>query len=164
MVNTMGTRETSQALTILGIVCNGFSLFFSILYAIYFFPIFIIMLIWFFFGIVLPIVGYNEIPRGSRGSAGAMLIISGIVSLLFIFFIAGILLIVAGAMVATWHPYPSAQRRYDLHWAPYPSSNQGNAYLVPASRATTKKCVNCGVELERIDQYCHACGTNVGWY
>ena len=76
----------------------------------------------------------------------------------------GPLLIIAGAMVATWDPYPSVRRRYDLHWAPYPSSNQGSAYLVPTPRATTKKCVNCGVELERIDQFCHACGTNVGWY
>ena len=160
----MGTRDTAQALTILGLICNAFFLFFSFLYAIWFFPMIFLTLIWFFFGIVLPIAGYNEIPRGNRGSAGAMLIIAGIVSLLFIFFIAGVLLIVAGAMVASWNPYPTTHRRYDLHWAPYSSSNQGSAYLVPTSRATSKKCVNCGVELERIDQYCHACGTNVGWY
>ncbi|MHA2428157.1 MAG: hypothetical protein ACXADB_09055 [Candidatus Hermodarchaeia archaeon] len=24
--------------------------------------------------------------------------------------------------------------------------------------------MNCGVELRRIDQFCHECGTNVSWY
>ncbi len=160
----MGTRDTAQALTIIGLVCNGFFLFFEFLMILFYFPVLFFSLIWFIFGIVLPIVAYNDIPKGNRGSAGALLIISGIVSLLFIFFIGGILLIIAGALVASWNPYPTTRHGYDLRWVPSPSSSQGSAYLVSTSRAATKKCVSCGVELERIDQYCHACGTHTGWY
>jgi len=160
----MGTQDTAQALTILGLVCNGFILLFEFLTAFYYIPFMFFIIIWFIVGFVLPIVAYNEIPKGSRGSAGTLLIISGIISLLFIFFISGILLIVAGALVASWNPYQVPRQRYDLQWVPAPSSYQGSAYLVQSRAGMTKKCVNCGVELDCVDQYCHVCGTYVGWY
>jgi hypothetical protein len=164
MVKKMGTYDSAQVLTILGLVCNGFILFFEFMLALVFFPYLFLTMIWFIVGIVLPIIAYNDIPKGNRGPAGALLIISGIISLIFIFLIGGILLIVAGALVASSGPAPSAPRHYDLRWIRSPSSSQGTAYLVPLRGAGTKKCVNCGADLDRIDQYCHVCGTNVGWY
>ncbi|MFX1564941.1 MAG: hypothetical protein ACFFCH_03005 [Promethearchaeota archaeon] len=160
----MGTHDSAQALTILGIVCNGFILFFEFLLAFVFFPFLFLTIIWFFIGIIFPIIAYNDIPKGNRGSAGALLIISGIISLIFIFLIGGILLIVAGALVASSNPAPSVPRYYDLRWVRSPSSPQGTAYLVPQRGEGTKKCVNCGADLDRVDQYCHVCGTDVGWY
>ncbi len=189
----MGTQDTAQALTILGIICNGYILFFP-LALVFLGWLFMVMmytliptLIWFVVGIILPIISYNEIPKGSRGSAGIILILSGIVSLIFIFLIGGILLIVAGAIVATSNPYPTSPTSYQRQWAHEPTSTRPSHQphfhpLGPyheyddtsiwnrsepstgTSTAQTKKCVNCGAELERIDQYCHTCGTHVGWY
>ncbi|MFX1509991.1 MAG: hypothetical protein ACFFBR_06765 [Promethearchaeota archaeon] len=160
----MGTHDSAQTLTIIGIVCNGFILLFEFLLSLVFFPYMFLTMIWFVVGIVLPIIAYSDIPKGNRGSAGALLIISGIISLIFIFLIGGILLIVAGALVASSGPAPSTERYYDLRYVQSPSSSHGTAYLVPPRNVGTKKCVNCGADLDRVDQYCHVCGTNVGWY
>jgi hypothetical protein len=169
----MGNQDTAQALTILGIICNGFILFFQFFYTFVYPPILFLTLIWVFVGIILPMIGYNEIPKGNRGSAGALLIITGIISLLFIFFIGGVLLIVAGALAASLNPYrlpPSRSRQTRFHpLGPY-HEYDGNSIWVrqgasaDTSTASTKKCVNCGAELSRIDQFCHECGTNVSWY
>lgn len=189
----MGTQDTAQALTILGIIYNGYILFsqFALVFFSWLFPVMmytlIPTLIWSVVGIILPIISYNEIPKGSRGSAGIVLILSGIASLIFIFLIGGILLIVAGAIVATWNPYPHSPTSYQRQWAHEPTAPKPayqphfhplgpyHAYdgqsiwtrrepSTSASTAQTKKCVNCGAELDRIDQYCHICGTHVGWY
>ena len=169
----MGTQDTAQALTILGIICNGCILVFEFFYAFIFPPILFLTFIWIFVGIILPMIAYNEIPKGNRGSAGTLLIITGIVSLIFIFFIGGVLLIVAGAIVASWNPYqipPPRSRQPRFHpLGPYHEYDGKSIWVrhghsADSSTALTKKCVNCGAELNRIDQYCHECGTNVGWY
>jgi hypothetical protein len=169
----MGTKDTVQALTILGLLANGCILFFQLLTAISYFPVIFITLLWFFLGFILPITAWNEIPKGNRGTAGGILIVSGIVSLLFIFFIGGILLIVAGALVASWKPYqspPSRAGQTRFHpLGPYHEYDGRSIWTrqpqgVDSSSGSTKKCVNCGVELNHIDQYCHECGTDVGWY
>ncbi len=169
----MGTQDTAQALTILGIICNGIILFFEVFYAFIFPPFLLLTFIWLFAGIILPMIAYNEIPKGNQGSAGTLLIITGIISLLFIFFIGGVLLIVAGALSASWNPHQlprtrSHQPRFHP-LGPYHEYDgksiwirQGN--YTHSSSASIKKCVNCGVELSRIDQFCHECGTNVSWY
>ncbi|MFW9934592.1 MAG: hypothetical protein ACFFDU_03550 [Candidatus Thorarchaeota archaeon] len=169
----MGTLDSAKVLTVIGILCNGFVLFFEFLLGFLFLPLLFFTLIWFFVGIILPMIAYNEIPRGNRGSAGGMLIIAGILSLIFIFLVGGVLLLVAGALVASWNPYPVTRRPSDqtqFHplgpyhvydgksiWSHQPPSES-------SSTAQTKRCVNCGAELNRIDQYCHECGTHVGWY
>jgi hypothetical protein len=169
----MRSLDWAKALTIFGIIFNGFILFFEFLFTFFYFPLLFFTLCWFFIGIILPMMAYNEIPKGNRGSAGGILIVAGILSLIFIFLFGGVLLIVAGALVASWNPYhitarPSGQTRfhplgphhvYDgksiwIHQHPSSGSSTGQ----------TKKCVNCGAELNRIDQYCHECGTHVGWY
>jgi hypothetical protein len=169
----MGTQDTAQALTILGIICNGFILFFEIFYAFVFPPFLFLTFIWLFVGIILPMIAYNEIPKGNQGSSGTLLIITGILSLIFIFFIGGVLLIVAGALAASWNPYqhpgtrPRQTRFHPL--GPFHEYDgrsiwvrQGDSTHAP--NTSTKKCVNCGVELSRVDQFCHECGTNVSWY
>ncbi|MFX1403740.1 MAG: zinc ribbon domain-containing protein [Promethearchaeota archaeon] len=169
----MGTQDTVQTLTILGLLANGFVLLFQLLIAILYFPTIFITILWFFLGFILPIMVWTEIPKGKRGAAGGILIVSGIVSLLFIFFIGGILLIIAGALVAGWDPYqippsPSSQTRF--HTLGPHHEYDGNSIWIRqpqvagSSMAQTKKCVNCGAELNRIDQYCHECGTDVSWY
>ncbi|MHA2405519.1 MAG: zinc ribbon domain-containing protein [Candidatus Hermodarchaeia archaeon] len=169
----MGTQDTAQALTILGIICNGFFLFFEVFYAFVFPPILLLTFIGLFVGIILPMIAYNEIPKGNRGSAGPLLMFTGIISLLFIFVIGGVLLIVAGALAASWNPYQhpgTRSRQTRFHpLGPYHEydgrsiwARQG--YSVDSATTSTKKCVNCGVELRRIDQFCHECGTNVSWY
>ncbi|MFX0168472.1 MAG: hypothetical protein ACFE89_03850 [Candidatus Hodarchaeota archaeon] len=106
----MGNQDTAQVLTILGILYNGFTLFFKFLMAFFGWPFMAMInalidtLIWFVVGIILPIITYNDIPKGSRGTAGFLLILAGIISFIFIFFIGGVLLIVAGALVASRHP------------------------------------------------------------
>jgi hypothetical protein len=183
----MDTPYTTQVLTIFGIICNGFILFFEFMIGFLYFPFMLFTFLWFVIGIVLPMIAYNDIPKGSRGSAGVLLILSGLASLLFIFFIGGILLIVAGALAASWNPYPIPPTGNQQQWVHRPSvvrsSSQPRFHplgpyheydgesiwvrtdqSISASTAQTKKCVNCGAELERIDQYCHVCGAHVGWY
>ena len=169
----MGTQDTAQALTILGIICNGFILFFQFFYVFVYPPILFLTLIWFVIGIILPMMGYHEIPKGNRGAAGALLIITGIISLLFIFFIAGVLLLVAGVLAASWNPYhtsPPRPRPTRFHpLGPYHEYDGKSiwtrqAYSTDASTSSTKRCVNCGARLSRIDQFCHECGSNVSWY
>jgi hypothetical protein len=169
----MGAKDTAQALVILGILANGFVLLFQFVMTALYFPLALITIFWVFLGLILPIIAYNEIPKGNRGSGGGLLIVSGIISLLFIFFIGGVLLIVAGALVASWNPYQmvasrSAQTRFHPI-GPYHEYDGSSIWTrqpqpVGSSTAQTKKCVNCGAELNRIDQYCHECGTEVGWY
>ncbi|MFX1576674.1 MAG: hypothetical protein ACFFCF_05835 [Promethearchaeota archaeon] len=169
----MGTLDSAKVLTIIGILCNGFILFFEFLVGVFYFPMLFFTLIWFFIGIILPMIAYNEIPKGNRGSAGGILIIAGILSLIFIFLIGGVLLIVAGALVASWNPYhipskPSGHTKFHP-LGPYHVYDGKSIWIhqQPPSDSSTgqkKKCVNCGAELNRIDQYCHECGTHVGWY
>ncbi len=169
----MGTKDTVQVLTILGLLANGFILIFQLLMAIIYFPLIFITLLWFFLGFIFPITAWTEIPKGNRGAAGGILIVSGIVSLLFIFFIGGVLLIVAGALVASWNPYQvpaSRSTRTQFHpLGPYHDYDGSSIWVrqhhIEGSATTqTKKCVNCGTELNRIDQFCHECGSEVGWY
>ncbi len=110
----MGNQDTAQVLTILGIFYNGFTLFFKFLMAFFGWPFMAMInalidtLIWFVVGIILPIITYNYIHKGSRGTAGFLLILAGIISFIFILFIGGVLLIVAGAIVAFRHPYSTS--------------------------------------------------------
>lgn len=160
----MATDDTAQALTIIGIVVNAFFLLFMST-AIWIVPWLLpIGAVWLLLGIILPIIAYKDISRGSQGPAGALLIVSGIFSLIFIYMIGGILLIVAGALVASWNPYQYPRHRVtsQRYYASPPAYT--STYISPVSDASTKKCVNCGVELDREDQYCHTCGTHVGWY
>jgi hypothetical protein len=162
--NTMAPDDTAQALTIIGIVINGFFLLFMSSLILIFPWIIMIGAVWLLLGIILPIIAYKDIPRGSQGPAGALLLISGIFSLIFIFVIGGILLIVAGALIASWNPYEYPRHRVRPYWSHTPPPAYTTTYNPPQSFARTKKCVNCGVELDREDQYCHTCGAHVGWY
>jgi hypothetical protein len=161
----MGTVSTAQTLTIIGIIYNLLVILFAGMFLFFWFmPIMFLGLIWLLFGIILPIVAYRDIAQGKRGPAGALLLISGVFSLVFVFFIGGVFLVIAGALTADYDPYRQMRMGYRPQYLYNPTPHYGPQYAVPDTVARTKKCVNCGVDLDRWDQYCHTCGAHTGWY
>ncbi|MFX0168392.1 MAG: hypothetical protein ACFE89_03445 [Candidatus Hodarchaeota archaeon] len=159
----MGTVDTARALTIIGTVYNVFVLFFMGMLIIFAPFLMFFGAIWILLGFILPIVAYRDISRGKHGPAGTLLIISGVFSLIFIFYIGGVCLIIAGALTADFDPYRRMRVGYQQHMY-NPPPQYRPLYAMPVTTARTKKCVNCGVDLDRWDQYCHTCGAHTGWY
>ena len=160
----MGTVSTAQTLTIIGIIYNLLVMFFVGMFFFFFIPLMFFGFIWLLFGLILPIVSYRDIEQGKRGSAGALLLISGVFSLIFVLFIGGVFLIIAGGLTADYDPYRQMPMGYRPQYRYNATPHYGSQYAIQQTVARTKKCVNCGVELDRWDQYCHTCGAHVGWY
>ena len=104
----MGTRDTAQAFTIIGIIYNilvvliqGTFFFFgpSIIHP---FTFSLLGGFWFLLALILPIIAYREIDRGEHSVAGALLIISGLYSLVYNFLFGGVFLIIAGILMAVY--------------------------------------------------------------
>jgi hypothetical protein len=121
----------------------------------------------FVFGLILPIVGYVKVKPESKGTAAALLIVSGVISLIFSGIIGGILLIIAGALAASWKPFP------EEGYPPVPTKSLGppppfaaQPSIAPAAKSVTPKgakyCVACGAELQGDERFCPICGTTIG--
>jgi hypothetical protein len=118
-------------------------------------------------GLVLPLVGYAKIRPESKGTAGGILIASGVIGLIFISLIGGILLLIAGIVVAAWQPLAAGGYR------PIPEKSLGppppfaaQPSIVPAAKFETPKgaryCPACGTELQGDEHFCPVCGTTIG--
>ncbi|MFW9831691.1 MAG: hypothetical protein ACFFD8_07950 [Candidatus Thorarchaeota archaeon] len=160
----MDSDNIARVLTIIGLVWNGFILFFTSWIALIFPFLLILTVAMFFLVIVLPLVAYNDIGRGSQGSAGVLLIVSGIISVFSINLVGGILLIIAGALTSGYDPTRTRRFSYDRHKPYVPQAHRSTPYMRNVPHAISKTCVNCGVILDRSDQFCHSCGTDVSWY
>jgi hypothetical protein len=158
--NYLGKEGTVRTLALIGLALNGIILFSLLLLSLFWQPLLVYATFGILLGWILPILGYKQInPRG-KNAAGIILIFSGIISIA-ISFTGGILLIVAGALAISWKPDKKI-----LH-QPYSSNSRWQHRQVHPSMTTTgisKKCVNCGTNLERYDQFCWNCGTQVDWY
>ena len=117
MVKEMATRDTAQVVRLIGIGLSGLLLLCQFLIALSFVPFFYFTLVWFFFGLLPPIVVYASNRKGNHIFAGALLVIPGVFSLYFFlvclmtlfytysfFLLGGCILIVAGGLVASYSP------------------------------------------------------------
>jgi len=118
-------------------------------------------------GLVLPLVGYAKIRPESKATAGGILIASGVIGVIFVSIIGGILLLIAGIVVATWRPLEAGGYR------PIPDKSLGppppfaaQPSIAPAARLETPKgaqyCVACGTQLQGDERFCPVCGTTIG--
>jgi len=184
----MSNDTAGRVLTIIGLVFNGFNFIISLLGLLLIGPVLALLgldplmgslamlviattlanfLLALILGLVLPLVGYAKIRPESKGTAGAILIVSGVIGIIFISIIGGILLLLAGIVVAAWRPLEAGGYR------PIPEKSLGppppfaaQPSIAPAAKMESPKgaqyCVACGAQLQGDERFCPVCGTTVG--
>jgi hypothetical protein len=121
----MSNDSAARVLTIIGLAFNVFSFALTLLsfvlllpllfllgsdpllgslFTLFFAPIIIGVLLALVIGLVLPVVAYTRIRPESKNTAATLLIASGVIGLIFVSLIGGILVLIAGIVVATWQP------------------------------------------------------------
>jgi len=184
----MSNDSAARVLTIIGLAFNVFSFaltllsfvlllpllfllgsdpLFGSLFTLFLAPIIIGVLLDLVIGLVLPVVAYTRIRPESKGTATAILIASGVLGLIFVSLIGGILVLIAGIIVATWQPLATVGYR------PIPDKSLGppppfaaQPSVAPAAKSVTPKgakyCVTCGAELQGDERFCPVCGGTIG--
>jgi hypothetical protein len=184
----MSNDSAARVLTIIGLIFNGLALAIVLLDLMMIVPLLALLgsdpllaslamfsleimagelLLTLIVGLILPLVAYGKIRPDSKGAAAGILVVSGAIGLLFIGIIGGILILIAGALVATWHPLGAE------HYGPMPvrslgppSPMAGQPGAAPGATLATPKgakyCVTCGAELQGDERYCPVCGNAIG--
>jgi MFS family permease len=184
----MANDSTARILTIIGLAFNGLSFALSVLSLVLIIPLLalfasdpltgnFLMLLWapivigvllaLIIGLALPAIAYTRIRPESKGTAAAILIASGIIGLILVSLIGGILVVIAGILVATWQPFAAGGYRPipDKSLAP-PPSFAAQPSIAPTAKLQTPKgaqyCVACGTQLQGDERFCPVCGATVG--
>jgi len=152
---------TVAALFVLATVFVPFVYFLQFLYYRLILPIMIISLILRIISPILGVAGYRCIRPETKSTAAGLLIAAGAITFLTV---GGIILIMAGALVASWEPEeyytPSLVRVKPEDW------KMGEPRAAPrlgedAGGIREGRCTYCGARLWGDEKYCPSCGQSL---